>query len=103
MYGNQHVGFKVTILWVLMCRVVLILTCLSNNDQTQESYESKVFMPPERAEDLAQLNLGVEFLRLGAWDDFSSVRPPFVRERCTFVYVGLTDVHDLTTKSGTMS
>lgn len=73
-YGNQHV---VTILWVFMCRVVLKLTCLSKNDQTQESYESKVFMPPERAEDLAQLNLGVEFLRLGAWDDFSSVRPPF--------------------------
>eukprot|EP00752_Nemacystus_decipiens_P009403 g8406.t1 len=38
----------------------------------QEAYESKVFMPPERAEDMAQLNLGVEFLRLGAWDDFSS-------------------------------
>lgn len=32
-------------------------------------------MSPERAEDMAQLNLGVEFLRLGAWDDFSSVRP----------------------------
>lgn len=33
-------------------------------------------MPPERAEDMAQLNLGVEFLRLGAWDDYSSVRLP---------------------------
>eukprot|EP00903_Cladosiphon_okamuranus_P011055 g10437.t1 len=38
----------------------------------QESYESKVFMSPERDEDMAQLNFGVEFLRLGAWDDFSS-------------------------------
>ncbi len=38
-------------------------------------------MPPERAEDMAQLNLGVEFLRLGAWDDFSSVRLLVVFER----------------------
>lgn len=30
-------------------------------------------MPPERAEDMAQLNLGVHFLRLGAWDELSSV------------------------------
>lgn len=37
-------------------------------------------MPPERAEDMAQLNLGVEFLRLGAWDDFSSVKLPVIFE-----------------------
>lgn len=41
-------------------------------------------MSPERAEDMAQLNLGVEFLRLGAWDDFSSVRPPLLGKRSSF-------------------
>lgn len=38
-----------------------------------DNYETSVFMPPERAEDMAQLNLGVHFLRLGAWDELSSV------------------------------
>lgn len=37
-------------------------------------------MSPERAEDMAQLNLGVEFRRLGAWDNFSSVRPRLLRK-----------------------
>lgn len=36
-------------------------------------YEKTVFMPAEREEDMAQLHLGVHFLRLGAWDDRSSV------------------------------
>ncbi|CAM9317093.1 unnamed protein product [Ectocarpus sp. 12 AP-2014] len=40
--------------------------------QQEASYENKAFMPRERAEDMAQLNLAMEFLRLGAWDDFSS-------------------------------
>lgn len=37
----------------------------------QDNYEKTAYMPPERAEDMAQLNLGVHFLRLGAWDDHS--------------------------------
>ena len=39
-----------------------------------DNYETSVFMPPERAEDMSRLNLGVHFLRLGAWDEISSVR-----------------------------
>lgn len=37
------------------------------------NYEKTVFIPAEKAEDMAQLQLGVYFLRLGAWDDRSSV------------------------------
>lgn len=40
----------------------------------ESNYEIVVFMPPERAEDMAQINLGVHILRLGNWDDDSSVR-----------------------------
>lgn len=40
----------------------------------QDNYEKMVFIPPERAEDMAQPHLGVKFLRLGAWDERSSVR-----------------------------
>lgn len=39
-----------------------------------DGYEQAIFMPPERAENMAQLNLGVQFLRLGVWDDSLSVR-----------------------------
>lgn len=38
-------------------------------------------MSPESDEDMAQLKLGVEFLRLGAWNDFSSVSPPLLGKR----------------------
>lgn len=31
-------------------------------------------MPLERAENKVQLNLGVQFLRLGTWDDSSAVK-----------------------------
>lgn len=43
----------------------------------EDNFEETVFMPPGRSEDMAQLNLGVQFLRFGAWDEFSSVRYPF--------------------------
>lgn len=38
------------------------------------NYETSVFMPPERAEDMAQANLAIGFRRLGPWGDSLSVR-----------------------------
>lgn len=43
-------------------------------DWQDDGYEQAIFIPSERSEDMAQLNLGVQFLRLGTWDDASSVR-----------------------------
>lgn len=53
------------------CVLIICFGCAHQDD----GYEQAIFMPAERSEDMAQLNLGVQFLRLGVWDDASSVSP----------------------------